>query len=60
MPQWKCPACGTFIRYEDYDHVRSSDEPHPCHKCGIALIVDKITDELILVSRLPRQPPKRR
>lgn len=58
MSQWKCPACDAFIRYQDYDRIRTSDEPYPCHKCGIALIVDKTTDELILASRLTPKPPR--
>ena len=47
MPPWTCPACGTPIRYEDYDQVRRGDPPFACHFCRLPLVVDKATDSLI-------------
>ena len=43
MP-WKCPACRTPIRYDDYDRVLRS---LTCLVCQLELSIDKKTDRLI-------------
>ena len=55
---WKCPACGTPIRYEDYEQVRRGAPPFFCHFCRLPLAVDKVADTLI--PAVPKSPtPKR-
>jgi hypothetical protein len=46
MP-WKCPACDTPIRYEEYDRVLRRVPPFRCRVCQRELVIDKTTDELI-------------
>jgi hypothetical protein len=59
--QWKCPSCGTPIQYDDYTRVLHSDRrPYACRKCGIALAVDKVVDELIVAPPRPAEPRRKR
>jgi hypothetical protein len=46
MP-WQCPACSAGIRYTDYDHVLRG-RPYFCPGCGLALVIDRALDNLIL------------
>ena len=59
MPLWKCPRCGAFIPYQDYDLVaRPKDKtPYHCGACGLHLVVDKKTDELIAAPPEGSPPP---
>jgi hypothetical protein len=54
MPQWKCPRCGAFIPFKNYDFLAKPTSPAPyyCHNCGLHLVVDKKTDEAY------RPPPR--
>jgi hypothetical protein len=58
---WTCP-CGTSIPYKDYELVRRPDVPYHCRNCGLALVRDKRTDELIaaLPTTAPNKPPAER
>ena len=57
MP-WKCPACSAGIRYSDYDHVLRG-RPYYCPDCGLALVIDKSVDNLIVAPATPTVPDKR-
>jgi predicted RNA-binding Zn-ribbon protein involved in translation (DUF1610 family) len=45
---WKCPDCGTVIRYEDYNLAHAGIE-FDCYLCGRALVVDRSADKVVAV-----------
>ena len=57
MP-WKCPACFAGIRYSDYDHVLRG-RPYYCPDCGLALVIDRILDNLVVAAATATVPDKR-
>jgi hypothetical protein len=62
MPPWLCPACQAHVRYDDYDRVLRR-RPYHCHGCGLAIAIDKTTDELIAAPKtatVTDKPPRKR
>jgi transcription initiation factor IIE alpha subunit len=47
---WECPACHAVLHYSDYDPARLG-KTFPCRKCGVELVVDKKTDQLVLAKK---------
>jgi hypothetical protein len=47
MP-WRCPACYTPIRHSEIEERPRPDTLYRCHVCRLELIVDRVTERLVL------------
>jgi predicted RNA-binding Zn-ribbon protein involved in translation (DUF1610 family) len=55
---WKCPSCGSPVRYEDYNVILSGVRFN-CHRCGRSLAVDTTMERIILARpEDAKSPPK--
>ena len=48
---WKCPRCGSGVKYHDYNHVLRA-VPFSCHECRLLLVLDKAADRLMIAPTL--------
>jgi rubredoxin len=46
--RWKCPACQTFIEHDASTQLPRLGVIYRCHVCRLELIIDPITDKLVL------------
>ncbi|HJZ72566.1 MAG TPA: hypothetical protein VKE51_12565 [Vicinamibacterales bacterium] len=59
MP-WKCPACHIQIRHSDAEERPRVKSVYRCHVCRLELILDEVTNRLVLASERPDEPNERR
>jgi hypothetical protein len=59
--RWKCPACGTPIRHNEFDPAPQANTLYRCHICRLELVVDEKIDKLIVapIASPPTPPPHR-
>jgi len=60
---WRCPACSTPIRHNDFDPVPRLHTRYRCHLCRLELILDPELDVMTLapmVAAVDDKPPRRR
>jgi hypothetical protein len=55
MP-WICPACGIHIEHEQDRPL--AKKVYRCHVCRLELVLDAITDTLVLVPFSASVPPE--
>jgi hypothetical protein len=47
MP-WRCPACHLPIRHNEVEERPRPDARYRCHICRLELVVDPLTDKLVV------------
>jgi hypothetical protein len=58
MP-WRCPACQVAIEHNPHEDRPRTGVTYRCHVCRLELVLDPVTDRMVVAPRPDDSPPER-